>query len=284
MHANARPTFSADDRYRIKKRSPEALAQSPKLGAATSTPLRAVSPMGDFVSSLNHYSEEMEVVMGEGDEGDGPRRLLCSGCGETGGRHSYGREFLLECAGDCGRAYHPKCAGLVSGHDLSMLHEMIRRDGKWECSQCRSGKATCMICHDEGFVNGSEGGLIRCGVPGCGRAYHLSCLPAKDAAIGSGFRCAAHECSMCSEPEGARQRRRLLQCWCCPRSFCDRASCRPSKIVRLSHGFILCDPSRRCAFQDLQGPSIAMNFPGLPWPSLAVPGRPWASMAFHDLP
>ena len=47
-----------------------ALAQSPKLGAATSTPLRAVSPMGDFVSSLNHYSEEMEVVMGEGDEGE----------------------------------------------------------------------------------------------------------------------------------------------------------------------------------------------------------------------
>ena len=63
------------------------------------------------------------------------------------------------------------CAGVQSALDREMFSDMVSRYGKWECQQCRMGKATCVCCKGEGFVNSEPDGLIRCKKEGCGRAF-----------------------------------------------------------------------------------------------------------------
>ncbi|KOO30015.1 edm2-like protein1 [Chrysochromulina tobinii] len=88
------------------------------------------------------------------------------------------------------------------------IKRKLKRESKWECSHCRMGKATCVVCHQDGFVNSEESGLVRCAVDGCGRAYHRACLDG-DGADGAvaGWSCPVHACFMCSATD-----RPLLSC------------------------------------------------------------------------
>ena len=237
-------------RYRIKKRAPGY--------AGDSALARAALGLDADVDEMNEEVCEGVPSSRERPSGRSPRierkpgissKPICNECGEEG-------DQLMRCQGACSRSFHMTCAGIRSANDQDMLLGSINaKNLKWECSQCRMGKSTCMICNVEGFVNSEADGLIRCRKDGCGRAYHRSCIDnAGEAGLElldfeGGFECPVHACFMCSETERPEQhlmggaRRRLVVCWCCPKAFCDRSSCTPWKSKRLGGHFIVCDPA-----------------------------------------
>ena len=192
--------------------------------------------MGGVDFSTSAFLEEVADATGDVS--------LCGVCGEGSGA-------LIDCGGVCRRAFHPDCAGIGGSFQNREMLTQLKRESKWECSHCRMGKATCVVCHQDGFVNSEESGLVRCAVDGCGRAYHRACLDG-DGADGAvaGWSCPVHACFMCSAPDVRRphdERRPMLVCWACPKAFCDRASCRPSsqRMAGLGGRHILCDKTHR---------------------------------------
>jgi len=186
--------------------------------------------MGGVDFSTSAFLEEVADATGDVS--------LCGVCGEGSGT-------LIDCGGVCRRAFHPDCAGIGGSFQNREMLTQLKRESKWECSHCRMGKATCVVCHQDGFVNSEESGLVRCAVDGCGRAYHRACLDG-DGADGAvaGWSCPVHACFMCSATD---VRRPMLVCWACPKAFCDRASCRPSsqRMAWLGGRHILCDKTQR---------------------------------------
>ena len=62
--------------------------------------------------------------------------------------------------------------------ERELLENVLSTRGQYsrfECKQCRVGKATCAECGVEGFLSEETDGLVRCGVKGCGRAFHRTC-------------------------------------------------------------------------------------------------------------
>jgi hypothetical protein len=141
-------------RYRIKRRPPPPEQSGPAAGG------------------VQVKEEEQNLEYEEVEAGDEIGQALCAGCGHTGGA-------VIVCDGGCQRVYHPDCAGIHGRDNMAMLWKMLQKDGKWECTQCRMGKATCFACGKDGYIGDQiEGGLIRCSVPGCGKAYHRGCIDA----------------------------------------------------------------------------------------------------------
>ena len=189
--------------------------------------------MGGMDFSTSAFLEEVADATGDVS--------LCGVCGEGSGA-------LIDCGGVCGRAFHPDCAGIGGSFQNREMLTQLKRESKWECSHCRMGKATCEVCHQDGFVNSEESGLVRCAIDGCARAYHRACVDGDgaDGADGAvaGWSCPVHACFMCSAPD---VRRPMLVCWACPKAFCDRESCRPSsqRMAWLGGRHILCDKTQR---------------------------------------
>ena len=177
--------------------------------------------------------------------GDDYTPALCRVCLMPGGN-------VVKCDGGCHREFHPECLGVKTPEQFRMMNQWIFESGRYDCNDCRVGKATCDECGRVGFLDERTEGLVRCAVPGCGRAYHRNCLPFN--AMESGvLTCPAHACRMCSEDDPAvcpmhasSPQRRMLTCVRCPTAFCDRQSCQPrdSKIIRFGGPLILCGHSR----------------------------------------
>ena len=234
--------------YRIKKRS--ALGNGrPAFGDALGLDFQ----LSDVCQAIEPPHSSRADRSGRGAPRLEPHEPICSECGQEAGQAG----SLLTCHGACFRHFHLPCAGIADAFQQSMLQgSMTAKALKWECNQCRVGKATCWACKGEGYVNNEADGLVRCAKPGCGRAYHRHCIDMSGEGglelLGGveSFECPVHECALCSQPEvsdlhasRSMARRRLVICWCCPKAFCDRGSCKPREAKKLGGHFIVCKPN-----------------------------------------
>jgi hypothetical protein len=86
--------------------------------------------------------------------------------------------------------------------------------------------------------------VVKCSLNGCGKFYHLSCLPAKPK---KRFMCPWHYCVQCKTTGNSKA---LLQCTRCPKAY--HLRCYTRNVVRLNKRFIVChqhkQPSRPPAY------------------------------------
>uniref|UniRef100_A0A3B3ZHF7 Histone-lysine N-methyltransferase NSD3 n=1 Tax=Periophthalmus magnuspinnatus TaxID=409849 RepID=A0A3B3ZHF7_9GOBI len=137
-------------------------------------------------------------------------------------------EGLVVCEGDCNKHFHLECLGLTS-----------LPEGRFTCSECKSGNHPCFSCK----TTGSE--VTRCSVSGCGCYYHMDCvrkLPGTTNSQEGGFCCPQHCCSTCCLERDMQRatKGRLMRCIRCPIAYHTGDSCVAAGSVVLTHHMMIC--------------------------------------------
>ncbi len=174
-------------------------------GAAPSSS-QAVIPVAGGGASAAQWRDH---VRGEDLNDD-----ICSVCEEGG--------TLLCCEGQCSRAFHIACVGLVETPDDVFV-----------CPHCTKQLEKCLLCHGESSLSD----MMRCVVPGCGRCFHKTCVPKLasvkkkgvpvQALADTSLVCPRHMCVSCDDvPDKGSS---LVRCIRCPVSY--HKHCVPAGVV-----------------------------------------------------
>lgn len=140
---------------------------------------------------------------------------------------------LVPCEGECCEHFHLECLGLTSVPD-----------GKFICTECKTGQHPCFSCK----VPGKD--VKRCSVGACGKFYHEACVRKFSATIfeSKGFRCPQHCCSACSMERDTHKasKGRMMRCLRCPVAYHSADACIAAGSVFVSSYILICsDHSKR---------------------------------------
>ncbi|XP_033828641.1 histone-lysine N-methyltransferase NSD3 isoform X4 [Periophthalmus magnuspinnatus] len=187
-------------------------------------------PQGLFGKSLDSPAaadadasdtQSVDSGLSRQDSSTGKSDTVCQIC------EVYG-EGLVVCEGDCNKHFHLECLGLTS-----------LPEGRFTCSECKSGNHPCFSCK----TTGSE--VTRCSVSGCGCYYHMDCvrkLPGTTNSQEGGFCCPQHCCSTCCLERDMQRatKGRLMRCIRCPIAYHTGDSCVAAGSVVLTHHMMIC--------------------------------------------
>ncbi|XP_036911276.1 histone-lysine N-methyltransferase NSD3 isoform X4 [Sturnira hondurensis] len=136
-------------------------------------------------------------------------------------------DSLVPCEGECYKYFHLECLGSPS-----------LPDGKFVCTECRTGQHPCFSCK----VSGTE--VKRCSVGACGKFYHEACVRKFPTAVfeSKGFRCPQHCCYACSMEKDVHKasKGRMMRCLRCPVAYHSGDACVAAGSIFVSSYILIC--------------------------------------------